>query len=154
MPQTCSICIHDKQEEIDRELIRGTPLRTVSDRFGPSKTSLIRHKSHIVKTVAVAREAAQEAQAETLMGQILTLRSRAQRITDVAEQAGSLGVALQGIRELCRIVELMGQVTGEIQKGAKVGIAVSSGSREPLVVRIVRPGMVLEGSHEGGAANG
>src|SRR2546425_89531 len=44
MPQICSVCRHDKHQEIDQALLDQHPLRTIADRWSVSKTALIRHR--------------------------------------------------------------------------------------------------------------
>lgn len=48
----CSICSHPKRGEIDRSLVSGIPFRTIAAQFGPSKSTLIRHKeAHLSDTI-------------------------------------------------------------------------------------------------------
>jgi hypothetical protein len=48
MPQTCTICrLHDADRAtLEAALHQGTPLRTIADQYGVSKTALLRHKQH------------------------------------------------------------------------------------------------------------
>ena len=54
--------------------------------------------------------------------QVETLRQKATRIGDKAEKAGDLRTALQGVRELVRIVELLARLQGELQEAPIVNI--------------------------------
>jgi len=45
MPQRCSVCIHENVDEINYELLRGTPLRKIAEQYGVSSTALFWHKN-------------------------------------------------------------------------------------------------------------
>ena len=45
MPQTCSICKHQKRSEIDAALVSPDSLRTIAKRFETSAAALHRHRS-------------------------------------------------------------------------------------------------------------
>jgi vacuolar-type H+-ATPase subunit H len=81
MPRQCSVCAHSKREEIDAELLSGTPLRSIADRFGPSKSALIRHRqnclSEIVNSVITAAEKKNKKLVEEGTGRILGEQERA-----------------------------------------------------------------------------
>jgi DNA-directed RNA polymerase subunit RPC12/RpoP len=46
MPRTCTVCRHEKRQEIDRALLVGRPLRNIAEEFGTSRMALCRHKAH------------------------------------------------------------------------------------------------------------
>ncbi len=119
MPQPCSICIHPEREQIDRDLLAGVPLRNIAERCSVSVTALHRHKGggHIARVLTQAREVEEIARADTLLDQVHDLLNRASAITDQAEKAGDLRTALQGIREVRGVLELLARVTGELQNG-------------------------------------
>ena len=104
MAGKCSICEHPKRGEIDKAIVtRSASLRTIADRYGVSKTALIRHRdSHIPKLVQAA-ESARAMQAASsgasLIDELDRLLKKALAILEAAEKAGELKVALQAIRE-------------------------------------------------------
>ena len=53
------------------------------------------------------------------------LRSQAQVIKDSAEKKGNLRVALQGIRELVRIVELLAKLRGELDERPQINVLLT-----------------------------
>ncbi len=128
MPQKCTICIHENQEEIDGLLLSGTPLRKIAVRYDASAAALQRHKQHISQIAAVAHDALVIAKADTLMGQVKNLLDQAERITARAEQAGSLDTALRGIAQVKGVLELLGQVSGQLAgKGTNIAIGINTG---------------------------
>jgi hypothetical protein len=132
MPQKCTICIHENQEEIDGLLLSGTPLRKIAAQHDASAAALQRHKQHISETVAVAHEAVVIAKADTLLGQVRNLLDQAERITARAEQAGSLDTALRGIGQVRGVLELLAEVSGQLAgKGTHIGIGINLGGGQP-----------------------
>lgn len=61
MPRQCSICTHPNRQEIDREIVAGTAIRGIAQRFAVSSDSLQRHKmTHLTDLLASAVEAERE----------------------------------------------------------------------------------------------
>ena len=126
MPRKCSICSHPDVEGINEALVVGETLRDIAGRFGISKSSLARHKdAHLPAHLAKAQDAEEAAQADDLLSQIEDLRGQAQVIKDKAEKAGDLRTALQGIRELVRIVELLAKLRGELDERPQINVLLS-----------------------------
>jgi hypothetical protein len=159
MSPQCKVCCHEHQGEIDRQLLAGTPLRQIAQQHGTSATALHRHKKHIAKTLVVAREAAVVAQGDTLLAQVKNLLSQAQRLTLSAEQSGSLDTALRGIGQVRGVLELLGEVSGQLAgKGTQIAIvngqppvppqSLSNAQLEELLLKAGRPlpKLLLEGT--------
>jgi hypothetical protein len=101
MPRKCTVCEHEKVEEINRLMLEGVSLRDLAGRYSVSKTALHRHKeSHLPAELTKAQEAREIAKADSLLDQVTELRDKALSILDKAEQAGDLRTALQGVRRL------------------------------------------------------
>ena len=67
MPQTCTICRHERRNEIDQALLDCESLRNIARRTGTSTTALHRHKTqHIPRSLVLAKETVEELQAGTL----------------------------------------------------------------------------------------
>ena len=104
MAGKCRVCDHGERAAIDKAIVtRSASLRTIADRYGVSKTALIRHRdSHIPKLVQAA-ESARATQAASsgasLIDELDRLLKKALAILEAAEKAGELKVALQAIRE-------------------------------------------------------
>jgi preprotein translocase subunit SecD len=93
--QKCTICIHPQREEIDEKLLlSATPLRTIADQFGVSKTALLRHKAdHIPTDLVKAKDAKEICRAESLLDKLASLKFDAERITQKAEIKDDLKTA-------------------------------------------------------------
>ena len=123
MPRRCSVCDHPERAAIDAALVEGVSYRDIARQWGVSKDAVSRHKAdHLPAHLAAAQEAATAASADDLLAQVETLRQKATRIGDKAEKAGDLRTALQGVRELVRIVELLARLQGELQEAPIVNI--------------------------------
>jgi hypothetical protein len=144
--KSCTLCSHAQRTEIDQELVSGTSLRNIAERYGTSATALHRHKQHLSSHLAKAREAAQVVDAGTLLDQVKSLLSQAQRITEQAQQSKKLTVALQGIREVRGVLELLGKLSGELQTGTRIGIGINGRPVDPeQQLRDILDGIMAEG---------
>jgi hypothetical protein len=128
MAMQCTVCSHESQGEIDRLLLAGTSLRVIARQHGTTASALHRHKKHISQVLVVAREATVVAKADTLLDQVKNLLAQAERLTERAEQAGSLDTALRGIAQVRGVLELLGEVSGQLAgKGTNIAIGINVG---------------------------
>ena len=49
MPKRCSVCTHDRRDEIDRDLMAGDSYRTLAARYHLSASALCRHTKHLAR---------------------------------------------------------------------------------------------------------
>lgn len=140
MPRTCTVCLHPKRSEVDAALLAGEPLRTIADQFGPSKTALLRHREHVAPALAVAKQAAAVADADSLLEKVRGLEVDARRIGKAAETAGDARIALGAVRELTRIIELLGRLRGELDSKGSIKMTVGAESTGPFVVELTTAG--------------
>ena len=125
MPRRCSICDLPQRQQIDEALLAGEAYRSIAQQFAASPDAVYRHKQgHLPRHLCQAKAAHDMSQADVLLGKIRTLEEDARRIQATAEQTGDLRTALQGVRELVRMVELQGKLLGELQDGAHVNVLV------------------------------
>ncbi len=84
-----------------RALVSGQSIRDIAGQHRISKSAVDRHKAeHLPATIVLAKQASNEAHADTLLEKIRALEVRAQGIARKAENDGDLRTALSGIREL------------------------------------------------------
>lgn len=126
MPRVCSACIHPDRAEIDAALVeRSASYRTIADRFGLSETSLKRHKAHLPAHLSTAHEAEAVASADDLLRQLRALQRKALDLLEKAEREGDLRTALSGVREARACLELLLEISGELDRRSVVNIAIS-----------------------------
>ena len=117
MPRVCTVCAHPEHESIDRALVAGDPYRFISERFGTSLSALSRHRAdHLPAALTQAKAADEAAHGDDLLSQLTDLAADARRIASKAEDADDFRSALAGIRELVRIVELLAELRGELDR--------------------------------------
>ena len=126
MPRKCTVCEHEKVEEINRLLLKGVSLRNIAKQYSVSAASLHRHKEgHLPAKLVKAREAQEVTKADSLLDQVIELRDKALSILAKAEQAGDLRTALQGVREAKGCLELLAKLQGELAQEGTVNITIS-----------------------------
>jgi phage FluMu protein gp41 len=116
MPRTCSICAHAARDQIEAGLLEGKPFRELATSFGTSSAALFRHRqTHIPDRLVKLNEIEEVSKAETLLEQLDDLKMKARQIQEKAEKEGDFKTALAGVRELARLIELVGKLTGELR---------------------------------------
>lgn len=122
MPKKCSICEHVQKTEINTALLEGESYRIIAAHYGCSTASLQRHKGHMHVKMTRAQEAIEVAAADNLLSQVKELQKKAYDILTMAEQAGDLRTALQGVREARGCLELLAKLEGQLAQEGSVNI--------------------------------
>ena len=126
MPRKCTICTHAKRAEIDQALVARGPFRAIARQHGVSKDALLRHHDdHLPTALVKAQDAAEAAQADALLAQVVELRDRALGILNTAEEAADLRAAIGAIREARGCVELLAKVAGTLQDAPTINVFLS-----------------------------
>ena len=126
MPRTCTICRHPERDGIERALLAGEPLRNIAERFRLSATALHRHKrDHLPATLAKAREVEEVARADDLLAQVQGLQTKALELLRRAEAGGDYRTALQGVREARGCLELLAELTQQLDRHPRVNILLA-----------------------------
>jgi hypothetical protein len=97
--RTCSICHHAKRREIDQELTRGTPMRSIATRFHCKPDPLRRHRKHIAKLI-VRRD---RDLGGTLLQQMMQLTQRLEVMFQTARGTGdfsAMGAVIEAQRKM------------------------------------------------------
>jgi len=121
----CSVCSHPDRDEIDAALVNRTSYRDISGQYRVSRSALSRHAEHIPAQLAAASAAQEVARADTLLGQVQSLRDRALSLLDRAERDGDVRAAVVALRETRATIELLAKLAGELQEAAVVNIVAS-----------------------------
>jgi hypothetical protein len=119
MPRVCTICSHGSRYDIDSILVdRSKPYRDIARQYDVSKDAISRHVSsgHISELVALAADAERGARADTLLDRIEALQSRTLAILEATEDTNEHRTALAAIREARSNLELIGEVTRELNR--------------------------------------
>ena len=122
VPRKCSICMDERRQDIEQAMLSGGSYRVVAQRFAVSRDAVVRHRRHLPAVLARAQELDGVAHGDSLLAQLRELTSEAQRLKGIAERAGDYRAALAAVRELCRIVELMAKLSGELDSHSETKI--------------------------------
>lgn len=129
MPRKCLVCESPHLKEIDRSLVAGEAYRVIAQRCAISPDAVQRHKTnHLPKALVKAKAIEEGTYGDTLLDQVRKLLNQAERLTQRAETAGSLDTALRGIAQVKGVLELLGQVSGQLAgKGTQIAVAINTG---------------------------
>ena len=123
MGRVCTICTHEKRFDIEELLAtRQASYRNVAQRFGVSLDAVGRHvrSGHIGALLALAADAERAAQADTLLDRIEALHRRTLAILQAVEDTDEHRTALAAIREARANLELIGEVTKELDRAGTI----------------------------------
>lgn len=117
MPRVCTICSHESRDAIEDAFISGTPKRRIASHHGVTERAVRYHiREHLPALLALARDVERSARADTLLDRIEALQSRTLAILETTEETGEHRTALAAIREARGNLELMGEVTRELDR--------------------------------------
>src|SRR5215216_3489876 len=117
MPRSCSVCTHDERDSIEDAFIVGTPKRRIASHYGVSERAVRHHiREHLPALLALARDAERASRADSLLDRIEALQSRTLAILQATEETHDHRVALAAIREARGNLELIGEVTKELDR--------------------------------------
>jgi hypothetical protein len=120
----CSVCKHPKRAEIDRLLLSGEGTnRSIAKDYGLNHNAVQRHRSrHIAPALVKAKEHREIIEANSVMGDVQMLRTRAIALLDQAESEGDVKLACTALREVRGIIELLAKVSGELETKTEINI--------------------------------
>src|SRR5215204_1993963 len=119
MPRVCTICSHGSRYDIDSILVdRSKPYRDIARQYDVSKDAVSRHVSsgHISELIALAADAERSAKADTLLDRVEALHDRIEAFLERVEETENYGATLGAFRELRANLELIGEVTKELDR--------------------------------------
>ena len=135
MSRSCTTRQNLKRPEIDRRLAAGEPSAQVARDYELNVSSLHRHRTNCLKldsSNAIKKDAARGSAAvallpskETLSDAYWGLRSRIDQIVALAEQEGSLAVAVSGLNSIRQTLDSLARLAGHTS-GAQVNVAVQT----------------------------
>src|SRR5215203_2095017 len=126
MPRTCTICSHEHRDAMEDAFIAGTAKRRIAANNGVTEQALRRHlREHLPALVALARDAERAARADTLLDRIEALHSQTMAILEAVEGTDEHGTALAAIREARRNLELVGEITKELDRAGTINLELT-----------------------------
>jgi transposase-like protein len=126
--RVCTICSHEQRFAIEELLAtRQSTYRGIARKYGVSEDAVSRHvkAGHVSHLLALAADAERAARADTLLDRVEDLHSRTMAILEAVEGTDEHGTALAAIREARRNLELVGEVSRELDRTATVHLALN-----------------------------
>ncbi|MHB8162786.1 MAG: hypothetical protein ACYDDV_00380 [Methanoregula sp.] len=122
MPQSCSICTHPRQQEIEKAIIARQSNRSIARQFDVSKDAVARHrKDHLPDKLVKAADAKGRRDAEKLLDLMDELLTDVKGVIKAAKSSKDQRTLLLGIREgretASRLLELT--MIADIEKRIK-----------------------------------
>ena len=139
MSGRCRTCMHPERDAIDRALVTGTPLRTLEERYGISRSSLARHKDNClaqtVQRAAEEREAADLEHGGDLMRAWESYKSEVDRI--LTEHSDDPRIVLQAVSRGTRLFETRAKLEGRYTDGTTVNVSLGAVELERIRTTIL-----------------
>jgi hypothetical protein len=117
--RSCTVCSHPESFEINERLVGiggKLSLRNIAKQYGLNYQAINRHREHIPELLAQASRAEEVAQADGLLDRVEDLQRRTLAILEAAEETSDYRTALAAIRESRSNLELIGEVTKELNR--------------------------------------
>ena len=86
MPLSCSICIHERCDDMNTLLIEGKSVRHIASLFSVGYRSVHRHKMHLPEAAAKAIKVRQEDRGIHIMDEIQVSLSRIKKVSDSCDE--------------------------------------------------------------------
>jgi hypothetical protein len=126
MSRNCTVCAHVERPLIDAALVSGEANRRIATQYGLTEAAVRRHKSeHLPLHLVQAHEAAETADADSLLAQVQSLNRETLDILGQAKEAGDLRTALMAIGQARGNLELLAKLAGELQQEGTVNLVIS-----------------------------
>jgi len=142
VPRGCSVCLHPDAVLINEALVvQGTSNRAITRQYDLSKDAVRRHREHIPNMLAQASRAEEVAQADSLLDRLEALQSRTEGILSRVEGTDNYQASLGAIREMRSNLEVIGEVTKELNRTPTLNLTLSPEWLElrALIVRAMEP---------------
>jgi transposase-like protein len=126
--RVCTICSHEQRFAIEELLAtRQSTYRGIARKYGVSEDAVSRHvkAGHVSQLLALAADAERAARADSLLDRIEALHSRTLAILAAVEGTDEHGTTLAAIREARRNLELIGEVTRELDRAGTVNLELT-----------------------------
>jgi hypothetical protein len=126
--RVCTVCSHAKRFDIEELLAtRQASYRNVAQRFGVSLDAVGRHVSsrHVSQLISLAADAERAARADTLLDRIEALQRRIEEFLTRIEHTDNYSATLGAFREMRSNLELIGEVTRELDRAGTINLALN-----------------------------
>jgi hypothetical protein len=127
--RVCTICTHERRFEIEELLAtRQSTYRGIARKYGVSEDAVSRHVSsrYVSQLISLAADAERAARADTLLDRIEGLQRRIEEFLSRVEHTDNYSATLGAFREMRSNLELIGEVTRELDRAGTINLELSS----------------------------
>src|SRR5918999_684680 len=126
MLRTCIVCSHEARGALEDAFIAGTPKRRIAAHHGVSERAVRHHvREHLPALLALARDAERAARADNLLDRVEALQSRIEEFLSRVEHTDNYSATLGAFREMRSNLELIGEVTKELDRAGTINLELS-----------------------------
>jgi hypothetical protein len=128
VPRVCTVCSHEARYEIDDLLAtRQGTYRAIARTYGLSEDAVSRHVKgkHISELIKLAADAERAASADGLLDRVEALQGRIEAFLARVEDTENYGAILGGFREMRANLELIGEVTKQLDRTPTVNLSLN-----------------------------
>jgi hypothetical protein len=128
MPRTCTVCSHPDRGEIEEMLATRTgTYRGIARTYGVSDDAISRHvkSKHISELITLAADAERAAQGDNLLDRLEALQSRVEAFLGRVEHTDKHAATLGAFREVRSTLEVIGEVTKELDRTPTLNLTLS-----------------------------
>lgn len=138
----CTVCRHDRREEIEIDVTRGVPLRDVASAYNVGLMAVQRHKDNHLSPALIATERAMVAGGrKSIMERLEALAERCERWAAEAEREygeaappdRDMRLVLATLRETRETLALWGKATGELADRPTTVVNVNT---DPVIAQL------------------
>ena len=123
---TCTVCNHPQLPAIDLALLAGgLTLESLHQQYGPSVSSLQRHKNHLQEKMRRARERLEDNRKQVSLLKLTAFLDHVQRGVEAAEAEGDINKVFKGCQIGSRLIKQINQMDVPLDLGA-VYLLISS----------------------------
>ena len=128
MGRICTICSHEQRFAIEELLAtRQSTYRGIARKYGVSEDAVSRHvkAGHVSQLLALAADAERAARADTLLDRIEALQHRIEAFLSRVEHTDNYSATLGAFREMRSNLELIGEVTRELDRAGTINLELT-----------------------------
>jgi len=128
LSRVCTICTHERRYEIEELLAtRQGTYRAISRQYGISKDAVSRHVAsrHVGQLISLSADAERAARGDSLLDRVEHLQRRIEEFLSRVEHTDNYPATLGAFREMRSNLELIGEVTRELDRAGTINVALN-----------------------------
>jgi hypothetical protein len=131
VPRECTVCANPDAVLINEAIIGigehgKLSNRAITRQYDLSKDAVRRHREHIPEMLARASRAEEVAKADSLLDRLEDLQRRTEGVLEEVEGTENYGAILGAIREMRRNLEVIGELTKELNRAPTLNLQLNA----------------------------